>query len=106
MEYRYQITFILFYCLTAVTVFSVLYYTIKINITKNKIKKEAEEAVFTLAENFKILRQEIEDQANKLEKKDVLSLEENINYKKLKAALDSSESYINKEIKDISKALK
>jgi len=35
-----------------------------------------------------------------------LSLEENINYEKLRAALDSSESYINKEIKDISKALK
>ncbi len=103
---EYQITFDLFYCLIAVTIFSVLYYTIKVNSTKKKIHKETEEAVSVLAENFENLRQEIQSQVNTLERKDVLSLEENINYEKLRAALDSSESYINKEIKDISKALK
>ena len=102
----YQIIFYLFYFLTAVTVFSILYYTIKISRAKKMIKKETEEAVSVLAESFENIRRELEDQVNTLERKDVLSLEENVSYKKLKAALDSSESYINKEIKDISKALR
>ena len=103
---NYQITFYLFYGLTAVTVFSVFYYTIKIRSTKNKIRKETEEAVSVLAENFENLRQEIQNQADTLERKDVLSPEESANYEKLKAALDSSESYIDRKIKDINKALK
>jgi hypothetical protein len=79
---------------------------IKASRAKKIIKKETEEAVSVLAENFENLRQEIQNQVNTLERKDVLSLEENIRYEKLKAALDSSESYINKEIKDISRALR
>lgn len=106
MDTDYQIIFYLFYCLAAVTIFTVFYYTIKISSTKKRIDRETEEAVSVLAENFETIRQELEDQVNKLERKDVLSLEEDINYKKLKVALDSSESYINKEIKDISRALK
>jgi len=92
--------------LIAVMFFSTIYYSIKIIIARKKAREETKEAALVLAERFKKLRQEIREQTQKLKKKKVLSLEENINYKKMKEALDSSEKYINKEIKDILKALK
>lgn len=102
----YQAIFYILCALCVITVFIIFYYSFKINSTKNKIKKETEEAAAALAKNFKNLREEMQKQAAELEKKDIMSLEENINYKKIKEALDYSENYINKEIKDIIKALK
>jgi hypothetical protein len=94
---NYQITFYLFYGLTAVTIFTVFYYTIKFSLTKKKIKKESEEATSALIENFENFRQGIEDQVDRLERKDSLTPEEKIDYEKLKDALDHSKSYINKK---------
>lgn len=96
---NYQMTFYLFYCLAAVTFFSVFYYTIKFSSNKRKIKKEEEEAASALAENFENLRQEIQNQVDKLERKETLTPEEQKDYEMLKDALDHSKNPSEKEKK-------
>jgi hypothetical protein len=67
----------------------------------NKIKKETEDVRKMTARIFKALREEVEEQVEFLDKKPDLSESEEKVRDKLKEALDISEEFIGKEIKDI-----
>ena len=81
------------------------FYALKIAENRSRVKRETDEALVELTESFKRLHEEIEKQAAELEKKEVLSLEEQLRFEKLRRVLDNSEFRINKEVKDIKKEL-
>jgi hypothetical protein len=71
----------------------------------SKIKKETEEVKFTSGKVFNALRQEVEEQVEFLDNKPSLSESEEYVRDKLKEALDISEEFLGKEIKDIEEEL-
>jgi len=78
----------------------------RIKILKEQLKKETTEAEEMLYKAFNILRKEVTKQVSKLDKRKGLSKKEKVIDEKLKEALESSESLIAKEIKDIERKLK
>ncbi len=70
-----------------------------------KIKKETQEVRLTSGKVFNALRQEVEEQVEFLDKKPSLSESEEYVRDKLKEALDISEEFLGKEIKDIEEEL-
>ncbi len=70
-----------------------------------KIKKETQEVRLTSNNVFNALRQEVEEQVEFLDKKPSLSESEEYVRDKLKEALDISEEFLGKEIKDIEEEL-
>jgi hypothetical protein len=66
-----------------------------------KIRKETEDVKRATTQIFKALREEVEEQVEFLDKKPMLSESEEKVRDKLKEALDISEEFIGKEIKDI-----
>ncbi|MBD3208786.1 MAG: hypothetical protein GF370_05075 [Candidatus Nealsonbacteria bacterium] len=67
----------------------------------HKIRKETKEVRLTSARVFSALREELEEQVQMLDKKPSLSESEKGVRDKLKEALDISEEFLGKEIKDI-----
>ncbi|MFA5248902.1 MAG: hypothetical protein WC397_00010 [Candidatus Paceibacterota bacterium] len=90
----------------AVLLILIVYYSLQVVASRRRLRKETEEALSALSQNFKSLRDEFEKEIAYLDGKEELSLQESLTYKKLKESFDESEKYITKEIKDIEKELK
>jgi len=103
---EYQVSFYIFIASILLMGLITVSYIFKIAYTKLKMKKETDEALAELAQNFKDLREEVQKQVEALDKKETLSLQEHMNYEKLKLILDDSEFRIDKEIKDIKRELR
>ena len=104
MEYR--LIAILLFSLVILLLIGIFLIWYRINKNRARLAKETQEATSSLVKNFEILREEIQKQINNLGKRERVSAKDKQSYFKLKEALDISERYIGKEIKDIEKELK
>ena len=104
MEYR--LIAILLFSLVILLLIGIFLIWHRINKNRARLAKETQEATSSLVKNFEILREEIQKQINNLSKRERVSAKDKQSYFKLKEALDISERYIGKEIKDIEKELK
>lgn len=103
MEYR--LIAILLFSLVILLLIGIFLIWYRINKNRARLAKETQEATSSLVKNFEILREEIQKQINNLGKRERVSAKDKQSYFKLKEALDISERYIGKEIKDIEKEL-
>jgi hypothetical protein len=84
----------------------VIFYTwYRISIWRKRISKETKEVSQSVADSFRTLKKEVEEQISMLDKKPSLSKEEKAIRDKLQEALDVSEKFISKEIQDVEKEL-
>ena len=83
-----------------------LYGWRRITLLKKRIKKETEETEETIRAAFKSLREEVQEQIKYLDGRPRLSKKEKEIRDKLQEALNISEEFIRREVKDIKKALK
>ena len=72
---------------------------------RKRVSKETKEVSQSVTGAFRALRDEVEEQISMLDKKPGLTKGEKEIRDKLQEALDVSEKFINKEIKDIEKEL-
>lgn len=86
--------------------FIIWYGWYKFSLFRKKVKKETSEAEKALAQAFKALKEETEEQVAKLDGKPDLSTREKKICDELKKALEISEKFIGKEIEDIEKEIK
>ncbi|MCK4354830.1 hypothetical protein KAW43_00545 [Candidatus Parcubacteria bacterium] len=91
--------------LIIVLIFIILYARYRIFRWRKRISKETKDAEKTLRIAFKTLSQELQNQVRYFDKKPKLSKREKEVRDKLQKALDTSEKFISKEIKDIKKEL-
>ena len=85
----------------------VIFYTrYRISGWQKRIKKETKEAKKSVAKAFHALRQEVQEQIEYFDKKPGLTEEEKEIRDKLHEALNVSEGFVSKEIKDIEKELR
>ncbi|MDP2864479.1 MAG: cohesin domain-containing protein [bacterium] len=85
---------------------AVIFYTwYRISIWKKRVSKETKEVSQTVAGAFRALREEVEEQISMLDKKPGLTKGEKEIRDKLQEALDVSEKFIGKEIRDVEKEL-
>jgi len=103
MEYR--LIAILLFSLVILLLIGIFLIWHRINKNRARLAKETQEATSSLVKNFEILREEIQKKNNNLGKRERVSAKDKQSYFKLKEALDISERYIGKEIKDIEKEL-
>lgn len=89
-----------------ILLFIIWYSWHKFSSFRKRISKETTEAQRSLHLAFKVLKEEIEEQVAKLDGKPDLSAREKKIYDELKKALETSEKFIRKEIKDIKKEIK
>ena len=93
--------------LLIIGVIAIIFYTwYKTSIWKKRIKEETKEASQSVTSAFKDLREKVKEQVSMIDKKPGLNKEEKEIKNKLQEALDISEKFISKEIKDIDKELK
>lgn len=85
---------------------SVLLLWYRVRIWRRRLKKATQETAGALRHAFNALREEVEIQVGKLDKKPGLSRKEKKISDQLKNALNISESFISRELKDIEKELK
>lgn len=78
----------------------------RISLWRKKLRSETKEVSRAVYSAFKALREEVQEQIDNLDKKATLTPAEKKVQSKLKKALDISEKFISKEIKDIEKGLK
>jgi hypothetical protein len=83
----------------------ILYGWYRINEWRRKLRKEEREAEEAIRRAFDALRQEVEEQVAKLDRKPGLSPTEQKIRDDLQEALNISEEFISKEMKDIEKEL-
>jgi len=83
----------------------ILYGWRRISETRKRLRKETQEVAQSLAKAFRNLREEVQEQIEYLDKKPGLTEEEKKIRDKLQRALDISEEFISKEIRDIEKEL-
>lgn len=89
-----------------VTLILFLIYTWRqISFWRKKISKESQEAEESVKIAFEILRQEVQGLVRRMNKKAKLNKREEKIQKDLQQALDISEKYISKEVKDIQRRL-
>ncbi len=74
-------------------------------LLQNAVKKETKDVAQSVTKAFRALREEVEEQINTLDKRKKLSRKEKEVRDNLKEALDISEKYIAKEIKDVEKKI-
>jgi uncharacterized protein (DUF2062 family) len=91
--------------LIIVLIFIILYARYRISRWRKRISKETKDAEKTLRIAFKTLSQELQNQVRYFDKKPKLSKREKEVRDKLQKALNTSEKFISKEIKDIKKEL-
>ncbi|MFH1714104.1 MAG: hypothetical protein ABH831_00720, partial [Candidatus Nealsonbacteria bacterium] len=85
---------------------AVIFYTwYRISVWRKRVRKETEEVSQSVMSAFRALRGEVEEQISMLDKKPGLTKEEKQLRDKLNEALDISEKFIGKEIRDVSKEL-
>ncbi len=78
----------------------------KLKLWRRLVKKETIDAEKKLRRAFSALSQEVKKQVSKLDGYEGLSEREKIIYERLKKALETSEKFVGKEIKDIERELK
>ena len=84
----------------------VIFYTwYRISVWRKRVSKETKEVSQSVSGAFKALREEIEEQVSMLDRKPGLTKEEKAIRDKLQEALDVSEKFIGKEIRDVEKEL-
>jgi hypothetical protein len=83
----------------------IFYGWLKVSEMRKKLRKETREVAQSVAKAFKALREEVQEQIEYLNKKPGLTKGEKEIRDKLREALDISEEFIGKEIKDIEKEL-
>lgn len=84
----------------------VFYIWYRISLWRKKLKKETKEVKESVTRAFHALRDEVQEQIEYLDKERGLNQQEKKVRDKLKKALDMSEDFVNKEIKDVEKELK
>lgn len=85
---------------------AVIFYTLyRISIWRKRMAKETKEVSQSVNGAFRALKEEVEEQISMLDKKPGLTKEEKAIRDKLQEALDISEKFITKEIRDIEKEL-
>jgi hypothetical protein len=102
---NYLASFIVLVGLVAFIVFSTYFIWYKFKRFRNSLRKETKEAKETTFHAFNVLRKEIQKQIEYFDKKPGLTKEEKAIHEKLQEALNISEKFIGKEIKDIEKEL-
>ena len=91
--------------LIAVAIGIIFYIWYRISLWRKKVSKETQEVAQSVAGAFRALREEVEEQIAMIDKKPGLTKSEKEIRDKLQEALDVSEQFISKEIKDIEKEL-
>jgi len=91
--------------LIAVAVGIIFYIWYRISIWRKRVSKETQEVAQSVAGAFRALREEVEEQIAMIDKKPGLTKSEKEIRDKLQEALNVSEQFISKEIKDIEKEL-
>ena len=102
----YLTTVVTLLILISVIVFGIVWGWRKIIKRKRRLRKEITEAERALFHAFKVLKEETEEQIEKLDGEPGLSDREKEICDELKKSLKTSEKFIGKEIKDIEKELK
>ncbi len=97
-----MITFIILIVGVGVIIF---YSWYRISVWRKRVRGETKEVSESVATAFKALREEVEEQIEFLDGKPGLNKDERKVRDKLKEALDISEKFIGKEIKDVEKEL-
>ena len=77
----------------------------RVSVSRRKLRKETKEVAQSVAKAFRALREEVQEQIEYLDKKPGLTKGEKKVREKLQEALNISEEFIGKEIKDIEKEL-
>jgi len=101
----YSIIMITLIVLIVGVVAIILYAWYRISLWRKRLRKETKEVARSVAKAFRALREEVQEQIEYLDKKPGLSKSEKEIRDKLQEALDVSEAFIGKEIKDIEKEL-
>jgi hypothetical protein len=101
----YLTTIITLLILIGIIVIGILWILEKVRRTRKKLKKEISESERALEQAFKSLKEEIKEQIERLDGKPGLNKREEKICEDLKKALEISEKFIGKEIKDIEKEL-
>jgi len=83
----------------------ILYTWYRISLWRKKLRTETKELAQTIYGAFRALREEIQEQIENLDKKPGLTKGEKQVRDKLQEALDVSEEFISKELKDVEKEL-
>jgi hypothetical protein len=99
----YRTTMVILIILIIVVIVIVFYAWNRISSWRKRARKETHEAKESIEKAFKVLREEVEEQVGLLDGKPSLTQDERRLKDKLRKALDISEEFINKEIKDIEK---
>jgi len=86
-------------------IFVGFYVWYRVSIWRKRVRKETKEVAESVARAFKALREEVEEQIEFLDEKPGLTKAERKVRDKLKEALNISEEFIGKEIKDVEKEL-
>ena len=94
-----------FIVLIAVLIAVIFYAWYRISLWRKKIRKETEEVSQAVNKAFRALREEVQEQIEKLDRSPGLTKAEKELRDKLQEALNISESFISKEIKDIEKEI-
>jgi type VI protein secretion system component VasK len=89
--------------LGAVTIGFYAWY--RISLWRKRLRRETKEVPQSVAKAFRALREEVQEQIEYLDRKPGLSKAEKEIRDKLQEALDISEAFIGKEIKDVEKEL-
>lgn len=91
--------------LIIVLILVIFYSWYRISLWQKKLRQETKEVAQSVARSFRALREEVQEQVECLDKKPGLSKDEKALRDKLKEALNISEEFISKEIKDVEKEL-
>ena len=91
--------------LIAVAIGVIFYTWYRISLWRKRVSKETKEVAQSVTAAFRALREEVEEQISMLDKKPGLTKEEKAIRDKLQEALDVSEQFIGKELKDVEKEL-
>lgn len=85
---------------------AIIFYTwYRVSVWRKRVSKETKEVSQSVSGAFRALRDEVEEQIAMLDKKPGLTKEEKAIRDKLQEALDISEKFIGKEIRDVEKEL-
>lgn len=85
---------------------AIIFYTwYRVSLWRKRISKETKEVSQSVTGAFRALREEVEEEISLLDKKPGLTKEEKAIRDKLQEALDISEKFITKEIRDVEKEL-
>ncbi len=105
-DYRLLVNFIIaLSTIIGILILVIFYQWYRFSMEKKRLRKETKEVDKSVRGAFRALREEVQEQIEYLDKKPGLTKEEKAIRDKLQEALDISEEFISKEIKDIEKEI-